>query len=241
MKFETLRLMAQDYADRHKELQPLPAEIDTMALVYRSICQGEDPWTALGDFSNAWYGYAKHFRFELVKEPLSKPEQETEYTKRWAAFCAASVEYLCNLHHQPCPDWIYDSSYILVTPWLYTQRADGPTIQEHMRETTPPPFARRNIFCSNRLYQNKYEMYEWIQEAIARGMTDVHEIQQYGRQKEINLYGVNCPTPPLRATIKAHHPTTQPPSPLQGSINTSTVLHCISLNGLSDALFPLSL
>jgi hypothetical protein len=50
-------------------------------------------------------------------------------------------------------------------------------------------FARRNIFCSNRLYQNKYEMYEWIQEAIAKGITDVHEIQRYARQKEISLYG----------------------------------------------------
>ena len=62
MKFETLRLMAQDYADRYKEPQPLPAIIDTMAYAYQRICQGEDPWTALGDFSNAWYGYAKHIR-----------------------------------------------------------------------------------------------------------------------------------------------------------------------------------
>jgi len=61
--------------------------------------------------------------------------------------------------------------------------------REHTRRTTPPPFARRNIFCSNRLYQNKYEMYEWIQEAIVKGMTDVHEIQRYAREKEISLYG----------------------------------------------------
>ncbi len=40
-----------------------------------------------------------------------------------------------------------------------------------------------------RLYQNKYEMYEWIQEAIVKGITDVHEIQRYARQKEISLYG----------------------------------------------------
>jgi hypothetical protein len=30
-------------------------------------------------------------------------------------------------------------------------------------------------------------MYEWIQEAIVKGMTDVHEIQRYARQKEISL------------------------------------------------------
>ena len=189
MKFETLRLMAQDYADRHKEPPPLPVTIDTMAYAYQRICQGEDPWTALGDFSNAWYGYAKHIRPDLVKEPLIKPEQETECTQRWGAFCAASVEYLCELHHPPCPEWVHDSSYILDTPWWYTQRADDPPIREHTRRTTPPPFARRNIFCSNRLYQNKYEMYEWIQEAIVKGITDVHEIQRYARQKEISLYG----------------------------------------------------
>ncbi len=32
-------------------------------------------------------------------------------------------------------------------------------------------------------------VYEWIQEAIAKGMTDVHEIQRFARQKEISLYG----------------------------------------------------
>jgi hypothetical protein len=92
MKFETLRLMAQDYADRHKEPPPLPATIDTMVYAYQRICQGEDPWTALGDFSNAWYGYAKHIRPDLVKDPLIKPEQATEGIQRWGAFCAASQE-----------------------------------------------------------------------------------------------------------------------------------------------------
>src|SRR5207247_10616995 len=83
MKFETLRIMAQDYADRHKEPPPLPATIDTMAYAYQRICQGEDPWTALGDFSNAWYGYAKHIRPDLIKDPLNRPEQETEQTRHW--------------------------------------------------------------------------------------------------------------------------------------------------------------
>jgi hypothetical protein len=53
---------------------------------------------------------------------------------------------------------------------------------------TPTPFACRNIFCSNRLFQNKYEMYEWIQEAIAQGMTNIAEIHQYARQKEISIH-----------------------------------------------------
>ncbi|HEY1353364.1 MAG TPA: hypothetical protein VGF67_27460 [Ktedonobacteraceae bacterium] len=45
MKFETLRLMAQDYAERHKEPSSLPATIDTMMSAYQHICRGEDPWT----------------------------------------------------------------------------------------------------------------------------------------------------------------------------------------------------
>jgi hypothetical protein len=116
MEFETLRLMAQDYADWYKEPSPLPATIDTMAYAYQRICQGEDPWTALGDFSNAWYSYAKHIRPDLVKNPLIRPAQETEATRRWGAFCAASVEYLCELHHHPCPQWVHGSSSILDTP-----------------------------------------------------------------------------------------------------------------------------
>ena len=189
MSFEILRLMAQEYADRHKEPQALPATIDTMAYAYQRICQGEDPWTALGDFSNAWYGYAKHIRPDLIKDPLTRPERETERTRQWGAFCAASVEYLCELFQQPCPQWAHDPYYVLEVPWWNTLRRPDSDAQEYLRTITPPPFARRNIFCSNRLYQNKYEMYEWIQEAIIKGMTDVHEIQRYARQKQISLYG----------------------------------------------------
>jgi hypothetical protein len=29
----------------------------------------------------------------------------------------------------------------------------------------------------------------WIQEAIVKGITDMHEIHRYARQKEISLYG----------------------------------------------------
>ena len=37
---------------------------------------------------------------------------------------------------------------------------------------TPAPFVKRNIFCGNRLYQNKYEMSAWPQEARSMGITD---------------------------------------------------------------------
>ena len=93
LTFETLRAMAQAYDEKTKEPPLLPATVETMRWAYEQICTGEDPWTALGNFTNAWYGYAKHVRADLVHEPLIRPEQETEYSHQWATFCAASVEF----------------------------------------------------------------------------------------------------------------------------------------------------
>jgi hypothetical protein len=167
----------------------MPKTIETMVLAYEQICAGEDPWTALGNFTNAWYDYAKHTRATLVSEPLVRPEQETEYAHRWAAFCAASVDFLCERYGVPCPDWANDPCYILETPWWYTRQAHNPSMRAHLLKITPAPFARRNIFCNNRLFQNKYEMYEWTQEARAKGITNPHEIWAYAREKEISTHG----------------------------------------------------
>jgi hypothetical protein len=167
----------------------VPGTIESMAWAYNEICAGEDPWTALGNFTNAWYGYAKNSRTTLVSEHLVKPEQETEYTHRWAAFCAASVEFLCTRYEVPCPDWVHDPYYTLETSWWYTRQAHIPAMQVYISQMTPAPFARRNIFCSNRLFQNKYEMYEWTQEARAKGITNPEEIWHYARQKEISIHG----------------------------------------------------
>ncbi|HWS84821.1 MAG TPA: hypothetical protein VN207_11255 [Ktedonobacteraceae bacterium] len=62
-------------------------------------------------------------------------------------------------------------------------------MRELLVKTTPNPFALRNIFCSNRLFQNKYEIYEWTYEAIAQGMTNFAEIRRYVREKEIAIHG----------------------------------------------------
>ncbi len=188
LTFETLQAMAQVYHERQREVPVMPATIETMAWAYQQICQGEDPWTALGNFTNAWYGYAKHIRADLVSEPLTRPEQQTEHTHRWAAFCAASVEFLCERYGIACPDWVHDPSYTLETPWWRTRQAHDPSMRTRLVHMTPAPFARRNIFCSNRLFQNKYETYEWIQEAIDQGMTTPAQIHQYARQKEISIH-----------------------------------------------------
>jgi hypothetical protein len=190
MTFEMLQTLAQEYSEKKGEYPILPRTIQTMAQVYSDICAGEDPWTALGNFTNAWYGYAKHMRPDLVSEPLTRPAQGTEYTRHWAAFCAASVEFLCERYHIPCPDWVHNPTYTLETLWWYTSEPpDDPSKREKLAKNSIAPFARRNIVCTGRLFQNKYELYEWIMEAILQGMTDLDEIRHYTRQKERAIHG----------------------------------------------------
>lgn len=167
----------------------MPETIQTMASAYKQICAGEDPWTSLGNFTNAWYDYAKDIRADLVSEPLAELESITEHTLRWGAFCAASVEFLCGRYGVTCPNWVHNSRYILATPWWHTSHLHSTFIRERLMRDTPKPFAQRNIFCGNRLYQNKYEMSVWVQEARAKGMTDPGEAWLYARQKEISIHG----------------------------------------------------
>ena len=164
--------------------------IQTMALAYQQICAGEKPWIALGNFTNAWYGYAKDMRSALVSEPLFLPTTSTNYAHRWGTFCAASVEFLCERYNVPCPAWVHNSYYMLPEPWYGDERENiSSSTQQELMRATPTPFARRNIFCGNRIFQNKYEMSAWVQEARARGMTDPAEIWQYARRKEISIHG----------------------------------------------------
>ncbi|MEO8970700.1 MAG: hypothetical protein ABI406_03760 [Ktedonobacteraceae bacterium] len=97
-------------------LIPSIKTVQSIARAYQQICAGEEPWVALGNFRNAWYGYAKDYRVALVNDPLQEPVQNTEHTCRWAAFCAASVEFLCSRYGVPCPEWVHDPHYILTIP-----------------------------------------------------------------------------------------------------------------------------
>lgn len=163
--------------------------IQTMARAYTQICEGIDPWIALGNFRNAWYGYAKDIRPSLVAEPLPPPHQKTIHLLQWQAFCAASVEFLCVQYAILCPEWVENPHYILPAPWWHLKRLDTPAFRAHLAEITPEPFARRNIFCGNRLFQNKYEMSAWIEEARSRGIADPIERLQYAREKERAIHG----------------------------------------------------
>jgi hypothetical protein len=138
LTFETLQAMAQVYHERQQEVPVMPTTIETMAWAYTQACRGEDPWIALGNFTNAWYGYAKHIRADMVSEPLTRPEQQTEHTHRWAAFCTASVEFLCERYDIACPDLVHDPSFILETDL-------GPLLGGKRKEIEGTPRKRVNL------------------------------------------------------------------------------------------------
>jgi hypothetical protein len=55
--------------------------IQTMKRASQQTDAGEGPWIVLGNFRNAWYGYAKDIRFSLVEEPLDDPAEKTARKK----------------------------------------------------------------------------------------------------------------------------------------------------------------
>src|SRR5437660_2660365 len=133
--------------------------LQTMAKAFSDICQGEDPWVALGNFMNYWFDYAKERRQQLIVDPLPEYEPRLEL-QRWAAFCAASVEWFCHKYGEACPQWVHDPKYTLKKRWYYSINAHYKHVRVWLRQTTPEEFARRNIYCGNRVYANKWEMAE---------------------------------------------------------------------------------
>lgn len=134
--------------------------LQTMAWTYQEIYQGELPWTALGNFMNDWYDYAKDRRAQLVADPIVLPESPSSEMFKWAVFCAASVEWFCKRYEVPCPDWVYNPAYRLPEPWFDAVHPEKPQVRERLLRQTPEPFARRNIYCGNRMFANKYEFVE---------------------------------------------------------------------------------
>jgi hypothetical protein len=131
--------------------------LQTMAFTYQEICRGERPWVALGNFMNDWFDYAKERRTELVTEPIIVEDTSNSYALRWATFCAASVEWLCERYQVPCPSWVHSGIYSLPEPWFDAPQAHNPQVRTLLVQQTPEPFSRRNIYCGNRMFANKYE------------------------------------------------------------------------------------
>ncbi len=58
--------MKAEDIENYLSLIPTVKTVQTIARAYQQICAGEEPWIALGNFRNAWYGYAKDNRLALV-------------------------------------------------------------------------------------------------------------------------------------------------------------------------------
>ncbi|HEX4203136.1 MAG TPA: hypothetical protein VHZ51_02840 [Ktedonobacteraceae bacterium] len=140
-------------------------QLQTMSIAFRQICEGERDWTALGNFMNYWYCYAKDRRPELIADPLPEYDTQSLYQHQWAVFCAASVEWFCDTYDVPCPSWVHDPKYAaLVDPWFFD---DYEPARSRLRKITPKQFIRRNIFCGNNCYDNKWEFVERMQRFMA--------------------------------------------------------------------------
>ncbi len=135
-------------------------QLQTMMLTFQEICQGESPWIALGNFMNDWFAYAKDRRAQLVADSIALPAVPSSEIIRWAAFCAASVEWLCECYGVPCPSWVDNPQYVLPEPWFDSPGAQKPHVRERLIQQTPEPFTRRNLYCGNRMFENKYEFAE---------------------------------------------------------------------------------
>lgn len=132
-------------------------QLQTIAVAYAEMCSGIDPWVALGNFLHDWYDEAKDRRELLVADPVVEAEQVTQDLHRWAAFCAATVEWLCQRYEITCPGWVNNRAYILREPWFYYPQE---YLRERLIQQTPEEFTRRNIYCGNRMFANKYEFAE---------------------------------------------------------------------------------
>ena len=129
----------------------------TMAITFSEICEGKDPWVPLGNFMNHWFDYSKEQRQALVDQPIATTPLGYE---RWAAFCAASVEWFCQKYGEPCPAWVHKPQYLLKRRWYYSINAHRKQVRAWLRSTTPEAFTKRNIYCGNRVYANKWEAAE---------------------------------------------------------------------------------
>lgn len=127
------------------------------------ICRGEAPWSALGNFMNDWFENAKDRREQLIADPVILPASATIEIRQWAAFCAASAEWLSKKYHVPCPLWVHDPIYTLAEPWFSYPQTQ---LREWLVQHTPEPFARGNVYCGDRMFDNKYEAAERVHQYV---------------------------------------------------------------------------
>jgi hypothetical protein len=122
----------------------------TVTETFEQICNNQIPWVAIGNFLNDWWFYSVEHRRELIATPLLPAP--TPETQRWAAFCAAMVEWLCWQEGIPCPEWTNQECYTLPEPWFLYERLSK---RAWLLAATPAPFKMRNIYGGDRMFLRK--------------------------------------------------------------------------------------
>jgi hypothetical protein len=135
----------------------------TMRLSFEQICQGQNPWVPLGNFMNDWYELHRECQEQLIADPL--PEQYPSEFHYWAVFCAASVEWFAHKYGVVCPSWVYAPHYTLVAPQFSSEKE---ALRAYYVASTPAEFTRRNIFCGDRMFANKWEALDGFMERRER-------------------------------------------------------------------------
>ncbi len=125
----------------------------TVAETFEQICQKQQVWVALGNFLNDWWYFSVAHRSELVETPIAPALTPTMH--RWAAFCAAMVEWLCEQDNVLCPVWTKKECYVLSKPWFYDTEWSR---RSNLLATTPAAFKRRNMFVGDRMFLGKRDL-----------------------------------------------------------------------------------
>jgi hypothetical protein len=141
---EQKRSSAKDAKNYHWRRQ-------TIAETFERIKQDpEQPWVAIGDFLDDWRFTAPADRLALMQEPIMSVDVAVDDVelRRWAAFCAAMVEWLCWQDGAPFPSWTRSDEYYLAKPWF---RYPGDLLRAWQLTSTPTPFKMRNIFGGDQM------------------------------------------------------------------------------------------
>lgn len=126
-----------------------PIHRQTMAETFaRILATPAYPWVALGDFLDDWRFADPGERPAMVAEAIATIPDADRDLLRWAAFCAATTEWLCRQDGLSFPLWTSNAAYRLDEPWfLYP----GDLLKPWELVTTPVPFKMRNIFGGDRM------------------------------------------------------------------------------------------